>query len=206
MLALIFSGSKASASSVFINEIHYDNVGGDIGEGIEIAGPAGTDLTGWRIALYNGSNGERYNSYININTSIPDQAGGFGTLAFFKSDIQNDVEGIALLDPVDTVIQFLSYEGAFTATDGPALGVSTTNIGVFEDSNTPVGHSIRLIGTGRSYGDFSWTTHGPATFGAINTGQSFIPLPTPLPGTFSLMGLGLTGILVFFRCKQFNSA
>jgi hypothetical protein len=33
----------STASVVFINEIHYDNTGTDVGEGVEIAG---TDLTG----------------------------------------------------------------------------------------------------------------------------------------------------------------
>jgi hypothetical protein len=36
-------------SVVFINEIHYDNAGTDVGEGVEIAGTAGMDLTGWSI-------------------------------------------------------------------------------------------------------------------------------------------------------------
>ena len=40
---------------VFINEIHYDNDGTDVGEFIEIAGPAGTSLSGWKIVLYNGN-------------------------------------------------------------------------------------------------------------------------------------------------------
>ena len=29
-----------AASTIFINEIHYDNTGGDTGEGVEIAGGA----------------------------------------------------------------------------------------------------------------------------------------------------------------------
>ena len=37
---------------VFINEIHDDNTGTDAGEFLEIAGPAGTNLTGWSIVLY----------------------------------------------------------------------------------------------------------------------------------------------------------
>ena len=41
------AGSPAhAATSVFINEIHYDNASTDAGEAIEVAGPAGTDLTG----------------------------------------------------------------------------------------------------------------------------------------------------------------
>lgn len=34
-------------SEVWINEIHYDNVGTDQNEGVEIAGRAGIDFTGW---------------------------------------------------------------------------------------------------------------------------------------------------------------
>jgi len=37
--------------TVFFNEFHYDNTGGDIGEFIEIAAPADFDLTGWSIVL-----------------------------------------------------------------------------------------------------------------------------------------------------------
>ncbi len=52
----------AAASVVFINEIHYDNVGTDAGEAIEVAGTAGTDLTGWSLVLYNGSGAASYDS------------------------------------------------------------------------------------------------------------------------------------------------
>src|SRR5262245_55249795 len=41
---------------VRISEFHYDNTGTDAGEAIEISGPAGTNLTGYSIVLYNGSN------------------------------------------------------------------------------------------------------------------------------------------------------
>src|SRR5882672_8473565 len=50
------------AAPVFINEFHYDNDGTDTGEAIEIAGPAGTDLAGWKLVLYNGANGAVYNT------------------------------------------------------------------------------------------------------------------------------------------------
>ena len=54
-VALIFSAG--AAAQVRISEIHYDNVGVDTGEAIEIEGPAGTDLTAYTLVLYNGSNG-----------------------------------------------------------------------------------------------------------------------------------------------------
>ena len=49
---------------VVINEFHYDNDGSDVGEFIEIAGPTGTDIIGWKIVKYNGSNGESYGTVI----------------------------------------------------------------------------------------------------------------------------------------------
>ncbi|MBA3309516.1 MAG: hypothetical protein H0U28_05570, partial [Nocardioidaceae bacterium] len=47
--------TSAVATEIFVNELHYDNAGTDAGEFIEIAGPAGADLTGWSLALYNGT-------------------------------------------------------------------------------------------------------------------------------------------------------
>ena len=107
-----FASPAQAATNVFINEIHYDNSGADTGEAIEIAGPAGTDLTGWSVALYNGYDGATYN-IINLSGIIPDQGGGFGTLAFSQAGIQNGPDGMALVDNTSTVIQFLSYEGSF---------------------------------------------------------------------------------------------
>ena len=49
-------GQQASPT-VFINEIHYDNTGTDAGEFIEIAGPAGTNLSDYSLVLYNGATG-----------------------------------------------------------------------------------------------------------------------------------------------------
>ena len=39
---------------IFISEFHYDNAAADEGEFVEVTAPAGTDLTGWSIVLYNG--------------------------------------------------------------------------------------------------------------------------------------------------------
>ena len=36
-----------TSADFHINEIHYDNVGTDTGEAIEIEGPAGADITGF---------------------------------------------------------------------------------------------------------------------------------------------------------------
>ncbi len=50
----------SAAVTPHLNEIHYDNVGTDVGEAIEIAADPNADLTGWRIVLYNGNGGASY--------------------------------------------------------------------------------------------------------------------------------------------------
>jgi Bacterial Ig-like domain len=165
-----------SSSTVFINEFHYDNAGTDAGEFIEIAGPAGTNLAGWRIELYNGANGLRYDNDALVG-SIPAQAGGYGTvsISYPVNGIQNgNPDGIALINPSNTVVQFLCYGGTFNAADQTAAGLGCTNIGVTEATTTPIGNSLQLQGTGTTYGDFTWTATPIAnTQNSPNTGQNF---------------------------------
>jgi uncharacterized protein len=160
---------------VFVNEIHYDNAGTDEGEAIEVVGPAGTDLAGWSVVLYNGANGATYNTR-SLSGALTDQQGGFGTtvLTYPVNGIQNgDPDGIALVDDAGEVVQFLSYEGAFAATNGPAAGMTSTDIGVRQTSSTPVGHSLQLTGSGTTYGDFTWAAPTENSFGEVNTDQTF---------------------------------
>jgi hypothetical protein len=174
------SGGQALAdgpTTVFINEIHYDNTGRDTGEAIEVAGPAGTDLAGWSIAFYNGNGGAVY-ATINLSGVIPDQQDGYGTLSFAQVGIQNGApDGMALVDDGNNVIQFLSYEGTFTAVGGPADGMLSVDIGVIEDGSGAVGDSLQLTGMGTSYEDFTWAADEPNTFGGVNTGQTFSSTP-----------------------------
>ena len=171
----LFGSSAVFATDIFINEIHYDNAGGDTGEAIEIAGPSGTDLNGMSLALYNGSSSQR-NVYRTVNLAgiIPNQQDGFGTVSFSISGIQNGgPDGMALVDSEGAVIQFLSYEGSFTAASGPAAGITSIDIGVSEQSSTPVGQSLQLIGNGSQYDDFVWQAPSSASFGDVNSGQTF---------------------------------
>jgi predicted extracellular nuclease len=185
VLLLALSGiALAQSTPVFINEIHYDNTGGDTDEAVEIAGSADTDLSGWSLVLYNGNGGTVYDT-IPLSGLIPDQQDGFGTLSFAASGLQNgSPDGLALVDAGNNVVQFLSYEGTFTAVGGPADGLTSADIGVAEPSDTPVGQSLQLIGTGSVYEDFAWTGPVTNTFGGINTGQTgsgVEPTPTPTP-------------------------
>ncbi|SOC00002.1 ExeM/NucH family extracellular endonuclease [Rhodobacter maris] len=161
------------ATRVFINEIHYDNSGTDIDEMIEIAGPAGTDLSGWSMVLYNGNGGAVYNTTA-LSGVIDDEGAGFGALSFAFPGLQNGApDGIALVDGSGTVVQFLSYEGVMTAADGPAAGLTSTDIGVAETGSTPTGETLQLSGTGTVYEDFGWTGPVAGSAGALNAGQSF---------------------------------
>lgn len=158
---------------VFINELHYDNTGADLGEGVELAGTAGTDLAGWSLVLYNGSNGLQYN-VVSLSGTITNQDNGFGTIFFPVSGLQNgSPDGVALVNDSSEVVQFLSYEGQLTALDGPANTLLSEDIGVSESSGAAVGTSLQLVGTGRAYIDFVWEANLPETYNAINTGQSF---------------------------------
>ncbi|MGA9581018.1 MAG: cadherin domain-containing protein [Allosphingosinicella sp.] len=172
--------ASVAPGAAFINEIHYDNAGTDAGEAIEIAAPAGTNLAGWSIVLYSVSTGATtgtvYNTRV-LSGIVPDQDDGYGTLAFTypSNGIQNGAQdGLALVDPNGNVVQFLSYEGSFVAANGPAAGLTSTDIGVSEDSGSALGFSLQLTGSGASAADFAWAGASDDNFGAVNTDQDFI--------------------------------
>ena len=166
-----------SVQNVWINEINYDPAASpDTGEFIELAGLAGVDLTGWSLVFYNGNGGASYRT-VNLAGSLSDATNGFGFLnvpASVNDWLQNgSPDGIALVDNVGRVVQFLSYEGTMTATNGPASGMTSTDIGVFQQQ-APTGTSLQLTGTGSSYSDFTWAFNVESTTGAANAGQTFL--------------------------------
>lgn len=169
--------------TIFINEIHYDNTGADVDEGVEIAGPSGTDLAGYKVHLYNGSDSSEYATAITLSGIIPNQQNNRGTLWFSQSGIQNgDPDGLALVDNLGVVIQFLSYEGVIIATDGPANGMTSIDIGVVESSSTPIGESLQLVGTGNVYTDFTWVGPTTASPGALNSNQTLSVVKNKIEG------------------------
>ena len=85
----------AGAQQVFINEFHYDNVSTDVNEGVEIAGPANSDLSAYRIVFYNGNTsaggifqGPVYKTF-DLNGMIDDEGNGGGAVWFDIKDMQN---------------------------------------------------------------------------------------------------------------------
>ncbi len=167
---------EGPAPKVWINEFHYDNTGSDVGEFIELAGTAGVDLTGWSIVLYNGSNGTAYNT-IDLSGALSDTAGGFGfdVTDLPSNGLQNGApDGIALVDSSGDVVEFISYEGSLTATDGPAAGLTSQDVGVAETSSQAVGGSIQRSGV---QDEFVWTVTTTNTSGSVNEGQTLGDVP-----------------------------
>jgi endonuclease I len=164
--------STGSATTVWINEIHYDNNGTDTGEFVEVAGPAGQDLTGWSLVGYNGNGGGVYVT-VPLAGAIANQQNGMGCRAFSILGLQNGApDGIALVNAQGAVVEFLSYEGSFTANGGPANGMASVDIGVSEDDTTPVGFSLQLQGTGHAASAFTWSAPLARTLGQPNVGQT----------------------------------
>lgn len=126
-------GLSGNLGGVYINEFHYDNDGADTGEFIEVAGPAGTDLSIYTLTLYNGSASQLkvYGTPLVLSGTIDDEGSGVGSVSFAISGIQNgSPDGFSLSYTTNSDVQFLSYEGTFTPIDGPAAGVLSVDVGV----------------------------------------------------------------------------
>ena len=157
------AAAQSPLPTVRIAEIHYDNTGTDTGEAIEISGPAGTDLTGWSIVLYNGNGGAAYDTR-SLSGSIGATCGMRGVVvtSYPSNGIQNGPpDGIALVSPAG-LVEFLSYEGSFPGVGGVANGVTSTDIGVSENGTEVIGQSLQRAGDG------TWTGPVANTFGACN--------------------------------------
>lgn len=196
----------SNVEAAYINEIHYDNTGADTGEAIELITALGDDLSGWSLVLYNGSDGTQYNT-IGLSGAATNPVGSSGAVAVVINtpSIQNGPDGIALVYGTNNVIQFLSYEGAFTATDGPAIGLTSMLIGVTESNADPAGMSLQLTGTGNKPEDFTWSGPLLSTFGTQNINQVITDghtNPVPIPAAFWLFGSGLVGLIGVARRKK----
>ena len=93
-------------------------------EGVEVAGPAGTNLKDWTLELFSvvGKKGKIYKNnspeWINLENPLPlrgeiDNEGGtgFGALWFDMKLPNKGRKGLALVDPRGTVLDFVSYKG-----------------------------------------------------------------------------------------------
>lgn len=202
-LCLLSISQFSSALPQYVNEFHYDNSGADKFESVEIAGLAGSDLNGWYLDFYNGTNGKIYSSWA-LSGVIDDEVAGFGALSFSgSSGLQNGPnDGIALVNDLGFLVQFISYEGIVTGTEGAALGITSQDVGLTEGGSVPVGYSLQLTGAGTDSEDFTWVS-GQSSFGELNAGQRYsqtmpnVPVQrVDEPGQLGLMSLALLGLCV----------
>lgn len=197
--ALLAMTPLAASAEVFINEIHYDNSGSDTGERIEVVATSGENLASYRLYLYNGATPSSATYYDNdlLPSGSTVTCGGsvrIATLSYAANGIQNGAnDGVALVNGSGQVVQFLSYEGAITASNGPAAGRTSSNLPVSENES-PSNTSLQLGGSGNSYAQFTWRASATQTFGACNTNQTF-SAPNPPPTVVSTSPAdGTTGV------------
>jgi len=175
LLIAMFIASFCYGQNAWLNELHYDNTGNDVGEFLEIVieNPGSYTLSGFTVSLYNGNNGGVYGSETLDNFTVGNTSGNYTFYTWLHEGIQNGAPDGLSLDYQGTVIQFLSYEGTLIATDGPAIDMTSTDIGVSESSSTQIGESLQLSGAGTQYSEFFWLEPAPETPGALNNSQSF---------------------------------
>ncbi|MEO8337596.1 MAG: DNA/RNA non-specific endonuclease, partial [bacterium] len=182
----VIAGAPYTPPDIRFSEIHYDNVGTDAGEAIEIEGPVGTDVTGWSILLYDGNTAGSFPLKVYSTTAVngvlasSPACNGRGVISIPIANIQNgSPDGFALVDKNGALVEFLSYEGSFTAADGAAIGVTSRDIGVAEDNPVPaIGLSLH-----RSADGTTWNAPAPSDFGSVNACGA--PPPPQLNVTFT---------------------
>ncbi|WP_218566129.1 ExeM/NucH family extracellular endonuclease [Vallicoccus soli] len=171
--------AAAPPAAPFVSEVHYDNDGADTGEFVEVQLPPGTSSAGLSVVLYNGSGGAVYDTDALPLVTAPADAPAVAVVDYPANGVQNgSPDGIALVRGSE-VLELLSYEGVLTATNGPAAGRTSTDIGVAEAGSEPAGQSLS-----RTYDAAAdalvWSGPAPATRGAVNPGGGTGPEEPPV--------------------------
>jgi hypothetical protein len=163
----------AQSASYFINEISYA-ASNPTEKGFEIAGVAGSQLTGWSAIQYDA---EGWQSKVDdlSNQIIPSQQNGYGTI-WYDIEQGGDSGGLALVDPTGSIVQFVAYgplsgNGLLNgALDGLAVGSIPEYIGAVSNANS----AMQLVGVGNLYPTFFWVSTQTASLGQVNDNQFFI--------------------------------
>jgi len=205
MLAL-GTAFSISAQGPLITEFHYDDVYSSPQDSFEfvevyLPDPQPTNLDDYHITLYQGSDnppiallgsihrqkrlgeailtGDTPNGMYYV-VEFPDTM----YLGFIFGGIENGPDGICFSGPGGEVYKFLSYEGVFTATEGPANGMTSTQTTsgngtsgtpVQENNSTPTTNSLQQNGFD------AWTYNVPFSLAAENTSDSGTGFPGNLP-------------------------
>lgn len=160
-----------SERKIVVNEIDYDQVGGDEDGFVELRnnGTAAADLAGLVLVLIDGGTGEEYGRRVLTGNLAP------GAYLAVEIEAQNGApDGVALVETASgAILDKLSYEGAITAAQIGSAVVSlvegTLLPATVADSNTAAGSLIRSP-DGRDTNDAAsdWRFTTTVTRGAAN--------------------------------------
>ncbi len=180
-----------STSGVVINEVDYNQLGIDVGEYVELYGPAGQSIFGHKLIFYDGSPDDRSpyrevplagfipgdEHFVVGSAQVPNVLQVAWTVDAIKNDAPN---GIVLTKPAETppfediVVQAISYGGSFVGAAGPAAGVTFVDMGVTDQvsANQDLSAEVSLQRLPNVFGDWVATSDdglGPdGTPGLIN--------------------------------------
>ncbi|MGY1804087.1 ExeM/NucH family extracellular endonuclease [Blastococcus sp. SYSU D00922] len=155
----------APPTTPYISEFHYDDDGADAGEFVEVTLPAGTTSQGLSVVLYNGNGGASYTPLVTF-PSVTAPADAPIAISGNAVGAQNGApDGLALVQD-GKVLEFLSYEGTFTASNGPAAGRTSVDVGVAEAGTEPDGLSLSLRFDAAGAG--AWYPPAPNTRNQVN--------------------------------------
>ncbi|WP_088624687.1 Hint domain-containing protein [Oceanicola sp. 22II-s10i] len=147
--------------TVYISEIRFENNA----DFVEIVATNDEDLSGYLVAVYDGTGKLRYTQSL-AGQFVAHTGGNDGYLVNVSDGLPDMGKNwaVALLDDSGNVIQFLSSDATVTATDGPAVGETSTNLG----SITSGGQSLQTDDGGATY--FAQSSPNPGTIPCFAAG------------------------------------
>lgn len=179
------------SGQVWINEINYINAmdpDDDINEFIELCGPAGVNISGWRVELYISLSTNQfyfYGSYVVPDGAvISNEVNGFGFYVFGDPDVLTKDQTLTYANEIDgTQISDGDYpSGVRLYNEGGGIEQSMSYCGSISGFNRvyarerydtkPDPYSLQLGGFGTNYVSLDWRTNS-MTPGTANVGQSF---------------------------------
>ena len=187
ILILLLFPFVSISQEMWINELHYDNSGGDVGEFVEVVVEESFvgNLADIEVIFYNGNGGtiiSQSQPRTLDNFDLGTASGGFNIYSKLISGIQNgSPDGLALVNN-GVVVEFISYEGVIIATAGPANGMTSTDMGVAEPGS--IGQSLQLAGTGGLVTDHTWQPPATETRGLVNNNQVFADIAPRVNSVF----------------------
>jgi hypothetical protein len=168
---------------IFINEFHYSNGPVSQDQGIEVAGPAGVDLSNYELIIQQRVGGninvflvEVYRS--TLNGIIDDEGDEFGAVWFPIAAMPLYRGYLSLVNNITgEVVDFVNYDPAFGLQDvntPPGFDLIGSNNYLELPTDAP-GFSVQRVGEGNCPSDFTWARL-PHSRGILNPGQAILPV------------------------------